>query len=134
MTVILKDAGFQLEQVFLGMPEAAVDRKLSPNGMSPREILQHLTECYLAFQEESRGEKHDWGTYKAPDTAWEALHRSWAEARAESARIAQETDDPNLQAKAIELLALHDAYHVGQLSLIRLDVEPDWNMYSIYGM
>ncbi|MBW7928889.1 MAG: hypothetical protein H3C58_12580 [Fimbriimonadaceae bacterium] len=33
---------------------------------------------------------------------------------------------------AVEYIAVHDAYHVGQLVTLRLSVEPDWNYYSIY--
>jgi hypothetical protein len=129
----LDAAGMQVEKVLDGMPETSMDARLTAEGMTPRQILQHLTECYVAFKAEASGGSHEWGTYASADQSTVALFSDWKRLRSEAADLALGSADPKLQEKAMDFMALHDAYHVGQLCLIRLQAQPDWNIYSIYG-
>lgn len=128
----LNGVGRQIEACLAGMDEAAMDTKCSPVGMTPREMIEHLGEAYQAFVTTSRGEKHEWGSYRVADKSTENLKRVVFGLRAEAVAIAAERDDEKSLHAAYEYIVGHDNYHVGQLVLARLQVEPDWDSYSIY--
>jgi len=128
----LADAGYQLDKLLEGMPEAALDHKVTPGAMTPREQVAHLMEAYHAFLETTAGRKHEWGSYRpvAQDTS--ALISEFKVKRAQAVAAAL---DPANEAKlheAHEFLIGHDYYHVGQMCLARIATQPDWNCYAIY--
>jgi uncharacterized damage-inducible protein DinB len=122
----------QLTHCFDGIPEAALDARLTPSGLSPRQILEHLAEAYEAYLAICDGGKWNWGSYKAKDQSAEALKSNWKSVRERAVARALSSDDPEVRENAIHYIALHDAYHVGQLVQIRLSVDPEWNADGIY--
>ena len=128
----LESSGLHFAKALDGMPEEGIDRKLTPDGMSPREMLEHLCECYLAYLDLAEGRKHDWGSYRAPEKATGPLTSTWKDLRTRAVGVALASKDPEVRENAIHYIALHDEYHVGQLCLIRLLAEPGWNADSIY--
>ncbi len=127
----LDDSGHQVDAVFAGLPEDQWDARVVAEAMSPRETAEHLAECYIALQDEAQGRKHDWGSYSAPDKSGEALIANLKAERAKAEELALASDDPGVWAMASSFVALHDAYHVGQMVTLRLTLG-DFNPYSIY--
>lgn len=128
----LESSGYQIEKVFEGIPDADWERALTSDGMTPRQMLEHLCECYTAYLKHAKGEQHNWGTYKAPDNSVEGLRAEQRKLRAECKAIVEGSHDPDALTSAMDYLVLHDPYHVGQMALLRLQIDPNWNAYSIY--
>lgn len=123
------DAGYQLTKVVEGI-DSSLDLKLTDKGMSTREIVAHLGECYTAILTESKGEKHSWGSYQPATTEWPAL---WNEVQGlrEKAIVAA-TEKEGWEDHASAFGPAHDYYHVGQIASIRLSQDAEWDPYSIY--
>ncbi|MCW5944074.1 MAG: DinB family protein [Fimbriimonadaceae bacterium] len=124
-------AGGQLSQVLANLDETQWDAKLE-GAMSPREVVIHCSECYAAGLASLRGESHEWGTYSP-------VPGGPAELLAEMKRLRSALVDGALEAgtdaalkSIVDYVALHDAYHVGQLVTLRSQLDPAWNVYSIY--
>lgn len=123
----------QLEQSFAGISEADFDKKITEQGMSAREILEHLCECYQAVITDTAGGKHEWGTFTVEDKSIANLTAQFNALRAKAVAAALDQDEEQAAMYGFNYIALHDAYHVGQLALIRMATDPNWNPYSIYG-
>jgi len=128
----IDDAGYQLEKVFEGIEDASLDFRLTEHAMTPRELLSHLSECYVATVAAAEGKEHAWGTYTAPDTSWPAIWNNTKDLRAKATTAALGAED--FAMKASGLMVGHDYYHVGQMCAIRLVKDPSWDAYSIYNM
>lgn len=128
----IDDAGYQLDKVLEGMSDELFETKLVPSSMSPKEIVAHLYECYVAFLSKAEGKDHLWGEYKVPDEVAASPCTPAFAKRAEAVKVALETDDLALQKVAMDYIALHDAYHIGQMASLRLEREEGWNPYSLY--
>ncbi|HMS55749.1 MAG TPA: DinB family protein [Fimbriimonadaceae bacterium] len=122
--------GVKVRKTLEGMEEAHYGFKVTPQAMTPAETLEHLAECYVAFQKIASGEQHDWGSYSAPDKSPAALMANWEAERAKAVAFAL-SDDSHAE-HAHDFISAHDHYHVGQLALIRMAVDPSWDPYSIY--
>jgi hypothetical protein len=128
----LEDSGYQLTKVIEGMPEHGFDHKLTDGAMTPREQIAHLAEAYECFSVNAAGGKYEWGTYKAASADTAALTTEFMKQR-EKAVAAALSDSSDEKIKlANDYILGHDYYHVGQMCLSRLAVEPDWDAYSIY--
>lgn len=128
----LNDGRFQIERCYEGLDEAGLDYRPAPQAMSPREILEHYCECHQAFLDSTEGKKFSWGEYSLPDKSGPALKRTFEDLRSRAeAAIAANPDETTLKNAHAYLIA-HDAYHVGQLALTRLALNPEWDPYSIY--
>lgn len=125
------NTGFQLRQTLAGFPEAAMDTKLCPTGMTAKDMVEHLCEAYEAVLAEVAGKQHEWGSYSIPDKSWANIMSTF-EATRQKAGQAVTSDDEKLAKLAHDYMVAHDAYHVGQLVLMRLEAEPDWNFLAIY--
>ncbi len=126
----LDDGTFQLKACLEPMTDAQLDTRPAPGGMTPRETAVHLCECYEAFLAECEGRKHPWGSYAVSDTSKEnLLSHLWA-TRQRAAAVALEKEDQAQHAHAF--LVAHDCYHVGQLCLVLMTTNPEWDPYSIY--
>ncbi len=123
---------YQLTQCVKGMPESAMDARATPDGMTPRDMLEHLCECYEAYMAICDGKQWNWGSYKAPDRATAPLVETWKATRQKAVSRCLGSDDAQARENAMHYIALHDAYHVGQLCLIRLAAQPEWDAHSIY--
>jgi len=128
----LNTAGFQITRIFEGLPSESWNLLVTPEGMTPTGIAQHLCECYHAFSEIADGRKHEWGSYKVGSDKPEDLIEAMKTKRGAAVSAALNSTDEKVVKESVEYLALHDAYHVGQLSLLRLRTEPDWDPYSLY--
>ena len=125
----IDDAGYQLAKVYEGI-DASLDTKLTDQAMSPRELAKHLGECYTAVLKESRGEKHEWGTYSPTTNEWPALWNEVKNLRTKATEAAMNSE--NWETHASAFLPAHDYYHVGQLAALRLSKDSGWDPYSIY--
>lgn len=115
-----------------GLSPAEFDQRVNEHTMSAREMVAHLTECCLAVQEGLAGQAHQWGSYSAGDrTPEELLAELAAERQKAWDQLAAAEGDKPLE-MGMDYLALHDAYHVGQMVTLRLTLDPSWNSYSIY--
>lgn len=129
----LDQSKLQIEKVFEGIGEAELDMKLTDQAMTPREILEHLCECYHAVITEAAGGKHEWGTYSIEDKSFANLTKQAWSLRAQAAQAALDKGDEEAAMYAFNYIILHDAYHVGQMCLVRMKADPNWNAYAIYG-
>lgn len=128
----LEATAYQLDNVLEGLEGDQWDAKVREDLMSPREVVGHLIECYIAAQKHATGEKHDWGSYLPPSDDAEELVTEMRSERAKACEaLLAKGDDDSLRA-ATDYIVLHDAYHVGQLAALRLGLDPDWDPYSIY--
>jgi hypothetical protein len=129
----IDNVGHMLTACLDGMPEAGMDTPCGPGAMTPRDLLEHLGEAYVALVASCRGDKHSWGTFRIADKSSENLKKEFFRLRAEAiTAVLAKGDDASLK-HAYEFVVGHDNYHVGQLVLSRLQVQPDWNHYAIYG-
>lgn len=130
----LDTSGLQLAKVFEGLVEEQFDHRAHPEMMTPREIIGHLAECYVACDKRMDGVEHEWGSYRLESSSGaEAV----AEALAMRGAVVQKLLGGDIEHAAehgTDFLILHDAYHVGQMCTARLSLDSGWNAYSIYGM
>lgn len=131
MNYQLNDVGNQLKGVFKDLPADAWDKRSTAEAMTPRETAVHLLECYEAFLVESEGKKHNWGTFKPEQTTSEYLLEEMVSKRGRCMDIAIKSTDPEVIKHASSFIIVHDAYHVGQLATLRLQLG-EWDPYSIY--
>lgn len=127
----LATALVQVEKTFEGMPATALSDKLTPDGMTPHETLGHLTDCCHALVAATEGKEYEWGSFQSAKQDFEGRLAEFRQVRAVAAARAAVKGMAN---EALNYLALHEAYHVGQMCLLRLRHQPDWNLYAIYGM
>jgi uncharacterized damage-inducible protein DinB len=127
----LDDASYQLEQVFKDMPASAWNDRLTEHARTPQDTLSHLAESYIAYGKQLQGISHEWGSFKLEGAPQEQLE-AWRKHRQEAVEAAVNSGKEGSDDAAMEYLALHEAYHVGQLCLLRLKHEPSWDPYSIY--
>lgn len=125
-------AGSQVRKVFEGLSEELMDARLHESFMSPREILEHLCECYVAYSLYTEGQKHDWGSYAAEDKATANLMGQCMELRAAAIEKGLASESAEIRNASMDFIALHDCYHVGQVASLRIALEPDWNSHSLY--
>ena len=128
----LEDSGFQLERCLEHLTEGQLDARAAPQGMSARDMVEHLCEAYQAFVASAEGKKYSWGTFSIQDKSKENLLKTFREERQRAVQAAMtRTDEKDLK-NAYAYLTAHDAYHVGQLCLVNLAANPSWDPYSIY--
>lgn len=129
---LLDESGFQIAKVFENLPEDSWDLQLTPSSLSPRQTLEHLCEVYEAFLALSEGREHQWGSFTVEDRSVLGLKSLAAELRSRAVVKALATDNPDVIKAAVDYVAQHDAYHVGQIAALRIAHEPSWDPYSIY--
>ncbi len=122
----------QLKRVLEGLAEQDWDKRSCDAAETPREMVLHLGESYEALLDAVAGREHEWGSFSVPDTGSGALMTAVFHLRDKACAAALQSSDPEIWQTAIGYLALHDAYHVGQLATLRLTLDPNWNAYSIY--
>jgi hypothetical protein len=123
----------QLRGVTDAMPAALQDLRLTASSLSPRQTLEHLCEVYQATLTESKGGKHEWGSFAVLNTEWQSLVETlWVMRRAATDAVTIDEDEKRIRS-GHDYIVSHDAYHVGQLALIRMSGDSLWDPYSIYG-
>lgn len=128
----LEDSGFQLEKCLEPMTDSQLDTKATPEGMTPRDMVEHLCEAYQAYVASAEGREHQWGSFSIADKSKENLLKTFRELRTEAVQAAMDRTDEKDLKNAYAYLTAHDAYHVGQLCLVNLSTNPGWDPYSIY--
>lgn len=129
----LETAAVQLNGCLAGITDATLDSKLTSQAMTIREQIAHLGEAYQATKTSLAGGKHEWGQFEVPDTSMPALADYVMTLRSQAIDALMGEDDAKAFELATDYIILHDAYHVGQMVIGRLEIEPDWNSYAIYG-
>jgi uncharacterized damage-inducible protein DinB len=129
----LDQAGLQVTKVLSGLTADEWNQRLGEGGMTPAETAEHLCEVYTAFKTMAEGGQHDWGTYKSGETTQGGTLALLKRLRDEACAIAVASENPETIKAAIDYIALHDCYHVGQVAHIRMATDPAWDPYSIYG-
>lgn len=128
---LLNESLFQLNACISGVTEEQfLSQPLAPM-MSMRDCLEHLTECCVYVQKNSKGEEHEWGTYAFPSASAEELLHLFKSERAKALEIALSKFDDNPD-YAKDFLIAHEFYHVGQMAIARHAMDPEWSVYSIY--
>lgn len=128
----IDSVGKQIAACYAGISEKALDMRAAPAGMTAREMLEHFGECYVAAIKHMNGEEHSWGTYSVEDKSFKNLWALYEDLRAKAKAACTEGDAENGADTAFGYITSHDTYHVGQLCLIRLADDPNWDAYSIY--
>lgn len=128
---LLEESDYQFMACINGLTEDQFTSKPVDHIMSARECLEHMTECCIAAMAHAKGDKHDWGTYKFPEGTMAELVELFKGERAKAAACALENfEEKSFLAK--DFLIAHEFYHIGQMAAVRLALDPEWNMYSIY--
>ncbi len=127
----IDDSAYQLEKCLNGFPVESYDTKPVASGMSFREMTVHLLEVYHAAAKMAKGEKHEWGSYVAPELSDEDMLSALTSLRATAVDLLLEAGDSGIHTASAFIVG-HDYYHVGQLVTLRLAVQPDWDSYTIY--
>ncbi len=123
----------QLEKVFDGISEEHMDFKVSEQAMTPRETLLHLCDCYEAVKVGAAGGEYEWGSLAIEDKSTAGLLKMMASQREQATTVALDQSEEQAAMYGFNYIALHDAYHVGQMALVRMATDSNWNPYSIYG-
>ncbi|MES1228276.1 MAG: hypothetical protein ABUL72_06355, partial [Armatimonadota bacterium] len=108
------------------------DARSNPEAMTPREVVAHLADCYVAVTDEAAGKEHEWGATVVSDNASEALAQM-IQLRHEAIAALGTMPLEKANSTASNFIVLHDAYHVGQLATLRLHLG-GWDPMSIYNM
>ena len=128
----MASSGHQLDQALAGLKEEHVDTKVGGIAMSPRELLEHLADCYVNTVDAAEGKEPNWGSYSAPDKSWSGLLAEFKSTRAKAVEKILAAPEDKVGDLALAYVVMHDAYHVGQLCLVRIATDPTWDPYSIY--
>ncbi len=129
----LNSAAKQINAVFSNIATDHWDHRATSEAMTPLESIRHLAHCYTAFMSEARGQAWDWrapfdlGVTEPGDMLAKAN-----EIRAQAVDLVKSSTDESIYEKAIDYILLHDAYHVGQMALFRMQTDPTWDPSSIY--
>jgi len=126
-------AEFQLRKCLDGITGDQWHHRSAPEAMSAYEMAVHLSECYVAAIKEHRKETHEWGTFVVDVPEPDAVVAKMYDLRKEAADALLQSEDDEALIHAGDFLVLHDAYHVGQLATLRLQLG-DWNPYALYEM
>lgn len=120
--------GSMLKILARDVSEEEFDKRISPNAMTYRETFEHLTEALEATNKDLEGASHEWGSFKsnAPDS--QALLKEFFDKRLD---LCTKITEENLGTFS-SYIAMHEPYHVGQLSVIRQTIQPDWSSFSLY--
>lgn len=132
LTAQLKDISYQLEKCLEGLTSADGEYRVAPTAFSITEIVNHLSETYTAVKTVGEGGKHEWGSYQPVSTDLPVAVAELWRLRALALDSLNALDAEKRTAIASDYIVLHDAYHVGQLVLSRLALQPEWDSFSIY--
>lgn len=132
LRIAIDQSGNQIRQTYRGLNPCHADASLAPGAMTFLQTLDHLSECCLALSRSVDGEAHAWGSFRSEAEGLEGkMAEFWALREEGVAKALAEGSESALR-HALDFIALHEAYHVGQLALLRSRLEPDWDFYAIY--
>lgn len=129
----LNAAAKQIHAVFDSIATDHWDRRATSEAMTPLESIRHLAHCYTAFMSEARGQSWDWrAPFDLGVTEPEDILAKANELRAQAVDMVKSSTDETIYEKAINYILLHDAYHVGQMALFRMQTDPTLDPHSLY--
>lgn len=128
----IDDAGYQLTKVMEGLDETTADHRATPESMSAREMIEHLTEAYVALTTQLQGDKYEWGSYKSPYPSWPGIRATWLSERGKAIQATFSASSDEAINLARDFIVAHDYYHVGQMMTQRLSLDPKFDSYVIY--
>lgn len=128
----IDDGTKQLHACLDGLTEDQVDTKLTPDGMTLREMVPHLAEACVAACEANEGVHHQWGSYQLADNSFPSLVGDLFARREEAKASCTAGEDEKKIKNGFHYLVAHDCYHIGQMVLLRLKADPSWNSDSVY--
>ncbi|MCW5938644.1 MAG: DinB family protein [Fimbriimonadaceae bacterium] len=123
---------YQIRVLFDEFQDEQWDSRLVPGAMSPRETLVHLSDCYQCASQRIRGEKPNWGSFQTAESDPVRIKEVMLEMRNRAIQEALGAGNHELLAEIFAYIQEHDSYHVGQLCLLKLRQDPNWDPYSIY--
>lgn len=128
----LANSFYQVEKVFEGLTPEQMTEKITPLAMTPDEQMEHLCEVYHAFLLTADGGKYEWGN--SYSTGLSSLPEKMEFLKSQHDIVVNKTEqNPELLGeKVCDFILSHNGYHVGQMCLVRLNLNSDWNAYSIY--
>ncbi len=123
---------FQVEKAFEGLTPDQVNTKVTPQSMSPMEQAEHLCEVYFAFLTEAKGGKYEWGQgYDSGKATLEDKIELICSQHSEAVGLVEQNPDSTGKV-ACDFIISHNGYHVGQLCILRMMLDAEWNPYCIY--
>ncbi len=129
----IEKGAFQLEQVLKDLPEEAWARRVVPTAMTPFETVEHLVHCYGAFLATSSDEAFDWSVpFKLASTQLHEAMLDLERIRQEAINRVRTSPEEKVLGLALDYMIQHDSYHIGQLALFRMSIDPNWDPYSLY--
>jgi uncharacterized damage-inducible protein DinB len=128
----VSNAGSTLQVILAGLPDEATTQKAHPSMLSIAEAVNHLSESYGAFVAHEKGEEHQWGSFQSNASSFdEAVEELFALRDQAVALITDDASESTLKS-ALDYLANHDWYHIGQIATNRQVFQPEWSSYSLY--
>jgi hypothetical protein len=120
----------QLRRTLAGLTNATIEFRPHPSAMALGEHLVHLIESYIAVQAENRGETHEWGSFHTDLKDFDELVAELFVQR--KLAVDTLTKAEAILVNGLFFFAHHDAYHIGQLCLLRQAFDKNWSSFSIY--
>ncbi|MBS1723853.1 MAG: hypothetical protein JSS66_12975 [Armatimonadetes bacterium] len=128
----MDETGHQLFKSLDGLSADQWDAKADAHLMSPRETVSHLCDCYAAYRAAQQGGTYEWGSYKLAATDGDGMIAELKSNRDAAIASLGPAGEEKALKDSMAYIALHDAYHVGQICALRLKLNPAWDPYSIY--
>jgi len=126
------NAGSTLQIILAGIPDEATTQKAHPSMLSIADAVTHLSESYVAFVAHEKGEEHQWGSFKSNAGSFNEAVKELFGLRAQAVALISVDASESTLKSALDYLANHDWYHIGQIATNRQVFQPDWNSYSLY--
>jgi uncharacterized damage-inducible protein DinB len=128
----LKESGKQLGRSLEGVPEDAWNKKPLATTMSLREQVVHLCHAYTAVMEHLKNGSFDWSApFTIPNINDEGLPGYLEIERQRAVDGLTQSAEPQDE-MALDYIVIHDAYHVGQIAVLRHAIDPEFDSYSLY--
>jgi uncharacterized damage-inducible protein DinB len=120
-----------LGRVFDGLEDEELDFRPVPTAFSFREHVTHLCAACEALIALREGRHFDWDTFEAKGTTLQEMLSQFRSLRLKAIPLVEDIT-PEAAELLTDYLVLHEAYHVGQLSLTRHCLHPEWDSLSLY--
>lgn len=130
--IILDKCEFQFIQSVRDLSTTQYNQKLTFETRSVYETLVHLIDVCYAYQALRKNQKYSWQSFTTEHAGKEKAFSLFLDVWKETFLIACDIDSEKEFLDAIDYLALHMSYHVGQICALRMKIDPKWDAKSIY--
>ncbi len=128
----VETAGKTLQKILIDFPSDMANEKAHESMFTTHEAVNHLTECYFAFEAHLKGEEHQWGSFVSTATTFSDAVSELIQKRDHATKLLTQESDEATLTSALDYLVSHDWYHIGQLATNRQVFVPGWNSYALY--